>query len=50
VEALVTGWEEAAVAVRPDEAERIRAWAHHRRRPLGDDTLTVGHLDLLALP
>ena len=50
VEALVTGWEEAAVAVRPDEAERIRAWARHRRRPLGDGTLTVGHLDLLALP
>jgi SAM-dependent methyltransferase len=50
-EALVAGWEAAAIAVRPDEAERIRAWGRHRRGHLGGDgTLTVGHLDLLALP
>lgn len=48
--ALVEGWSEAARAVRPAERERIRAWARHRVHSLPSGTLTVGHLDLLALP
>jgi hypothetical protein len=50
--ALVDGWEGAAVEIRPDEETRIRAWADERREHLKSHEwgLTVGHLDLLALP
>jgi SAM-dependent methyltransferase len=54
VEALVAGWERAATGCARDttEADRVRAWAASRRRIIdgGSFTLTVGHLDLLALP
>ena len=63
--ALVDGWEAAAVEERQDAspaaggdatgaagAERVRAWAARRRATIagGSFGLTVGHLDLLALP
>ena len=52
--ALVDGWERAALEMegRPDLARRIRAWTHRRRRTItsGGFVLTVGHVDLLALP
>jgi SAM-dependent methyltransferase len=49
---LVAGWEDAACAQSPDDAGRIRKWAEARGRRIGDGRfrLTVGHLDLLALP
>lgn len=51
-QALVLGWETAAVDERPDDADRIRAWAERRRAVVagGDFGLIVGHVDLLALP
>ena len=52
--ALVDDWERAALdlALRPERARRIRAWAARRRRTAarGRFRLTVGHQDLLALP
>ncbi len=61
--ALVDGWEQAALEQvidsssvehlgPPDSARRIRAWARNRRRIIADGAfgLTVGHVDLLALP
>ena len=57
--ALVAGWEAAAVeqlreALPPDSADvdRVRSWAQRRRATIetGRFGLTVGHLDLLALP
>ena len=57
--ALVDGWERAAAectASAPDDgsakAQRIRAWAAGRRRTIASRAfvLTVGHVDLLALP
>ena len=58
--ALVGGWEAAATeqlrdappADGPAAAERVRAWAGRRRATIasGRFGLTVGHLDLLALP
>lgn len=50
--ALVDGWEGAAVEIRPDEEAGIRAWADERRESLGREGwgLTVGHIDVLALP
>ena len=58
--ALVDGWEAAAVEALQDapaqegaaDADRVRAWAERRRATIesGRFGLTVGHLDLLALP
>ena len=57
--ALVDGWEAAAVerlreapAADAAGADRVRAWAERRRATIsaGRFGLTVGHLDLLALP
>jgi len=50
--ALIDGWVSAAVEQRPDLERRIQAWAARRRRTVGGGLfeLTVGHLDLLALP
>lgn len=50
--ALLDGWEEAAIEQRPDRAGRVRAWIRRRRRAVarGRFDLTVGHVDLLALP
>jgi len=52
VRALVAGWVQAAVEQRPADESRIRAWTTRRERTIaeGDFALTVGHLDLLALP
>ncbi len=52
VEALIGGWEHAAVEQRPEQEKRIRDWAIRRRATVaqGDFALTVGHIDLLALP
>lgn len=49
---LLEGWEAAAIEAVPERAERVRAWAEHRRAAVrrGSFGLTVGHLDLLALP
>ena len=49
---LVDGWEVAAGEERPDSASRIHAWARRRRQTVASEALvlTVGHLDLLALP
>ena len=58
--ALVDGWEAAAKEALRDapgregaaDADRVRAWAERRRETIesGCFGLTVGHLDLLALP
>ena len=52
--ALIDGWEAAAVEQRPDAAARLREWAELRRRNVRSAArafrLTVGHVDLLALP
>jgi len=52
VERLIDGWQQAASAVRPADAARIRGWADGRRERVaaGRGRLTVGHHDLLALP
>lgn len=49
---LVEGWAEAAAELRPETAERVRAWAARRRAAVsrGSFRVTVGHRDLLALP
>ena len=51
---LVAGWERASLemAVEPEEATSVRAWAAHRRRTIAGSRfrLVVGHQDLLALP
>jgi SAM-dependent methyltransferase len=49
---LVAGWCQAACEDRPDDSDRIESWAERRRARIdhGDFALTVGHLDLLALP
>ena len=51
-EALVDGWVEAAVEVRPKQGDRIRAWATRRRAAVraGAFGVRVGHRDVLALP
>lgn len=46
---LVAGWAAAATEERPDRAERIGAWAAERTARAGEG-VTVGHVDLLALP
>jgi glycosyltransferase involved in cell wall biosynthesis/SAM-dependent methyltransferase len=50
--ALVQGWEEAAVEEHPGEESAIRDWGRRRREALlaGRIQVTVGHLDVLALP
>ncbi len=50
--ALVVGWAAAAAEQRPDESDRVRAWAERRLGAMaaGDFALVVGHQDLLALP
>ncbi len=52
VDRLIDGWEQAAAAIRPDGATRIRRWADGRRAVVaaGRFRLTVGHHDLLAVP
>jgi hypothetical protein len=48
IESLVDGWAGAAAEQRPGHTSDIREWAARRRA--GHVRLTVGHLDLLALP
>lgn len=50
--ALVQGWEDAAVEEHPRLESPIRAWGRRRRAALraGEARVTVGHLDVLALP
>lgn len=50
--ALLDGWHAAARETAPQHADRLDAWAKRRRRAIdaGSVTLTVGHVDLLALP
>ncbi len=56
---LIDGWERAALELEArqaddlaDHARRVRVWAERRRQTIdsGDFVLTVGHMDLLALP
>ena len=49
---LVDGWERAAVEMRPESRRKIGAWASRRREQLKSQvvSLTVGHVDMLALP
>jgi len=49
---LIRGWADAARAKAPGEEARVRAWLQRREKALetGAFELTVGHLDLLALP
>jgi len=51
-DALIGGWAGAAAELHPDEAEGLRAWAVRRAAGVraGTTRLTVGHVDLLALP
>ncbi len=50
--ALIDGWVGAALEMRPHQAEPIREWGLRRREDASreDFALSVGHLDLLALP
>jgi len=48
IEALVDGWASAAAEQRPEGAGDFAGWAARRRTC--DARLTVGHLDLLAIP
>lgn len=50
-QALLDGYEAAAVAIGPADEGTLRAWADRRRRLIQDgaSSLTVGHLDLLWL-
>ena len=57
VNMLVNGWESAAVEQAGSESrrgdrDRFRMWAERRRETVaqGNFGLTVGHLDLIALP
>jgi hypothetical protein len=49
---LIRGWARAAREEAPGEVSRIRAWLQRREKTLatGAFGLTVGHLDVLALP
>jgi len=49
--ALIDGYAAAAAAVDPAATDRITAWAERRRGAINEKvaTLTVGHMDLLAL-
>ncbi len=55
--ALISGWRDAARAQRPQAGARIESWHQRRQRALehaaqqqGRLSITLGHLDLLALP
>lgn len=48
--ATIAGWHQAALAIAPDQAERLNRWLQQRTEQLKQTTLTVGHCDLLALP
>jgi len=48
--ATMAGWHQAALAIAPDQAERLDHWLQQRIERLNQTTLTVGHSDLLALP
>ncbi len=50
--ALMHGWVEASVEMRPSEEDVLRAWAERRGKEVarGRYRLEVGHQDLLALP
>ncbi len=50
--ALLEGWGTAAAEQRPDQAARIERWTKRRTETIegGTFSLTVGHVDLLALP
>lgn len=50
--ALVEGWIHAVAEQAPSGASRVQGWGERRLQALarGDVGLTVGHLDLLALP
>lgn len=51
VEALIRGWVDAAVQVRPEREVRIRAWGEARRDDfLAGARVRVGHVDILAVP
>jgi SAM-dependent methyltransferase len=51
VRQLIAGWADAAAEQRPQDEERVRAWEERRRTGLERPfRLTVGHLDVLALP
>ena len=49
---LVDGWKSAALEEHPEQSDGIHAWALRRREriALGAFGLTVGHVDMLALP
>lgn len=50
--ALIDGWADAAAQELPGRAREVRAWAVRRRAAVtgGDVRITVGHVDVLALP
>lgn len=48
--ATITGWHQAALAIAPDQAERLDNWLEQRTQRLNQTILTVGHCDFLALP
>lgn len=50
--ALLAGWHEAALEQAPADQARVQAWARRRQALIdqGDSSITVHHLDLLALP
>ena len=49
---LVDGWAHAARDQSPEDASWIEVWAEARKSAVasGESGVTVGHLDLLALP
>lgn len=51
-ESLLQGWHDAALAQAPEQRERLARWHARRGAELaaGELGLTVGHVDLLALP
>ncbi len=52
VELLIGGWIDAVIELDPDDETWVRRWAERRLTALaaGEARLTVGHVDLLALP
>lgn len=50
--ALMQGWIEASIELRPTDADRLRAWQSRRAATVqaGAYEVMVGHYDLLALP
>lgn len=49
---LIAGWADAAVELRPSEAERVRAWQRRRLACVddGESTVQVGHDDVAGIP